>query len=309
VRILGHIHTFNDDDVIDQTLSALLNQTLPLDEIVIVDNGSQDDTLNRTFLEKVHVIRHGENLGTSGAVHTGFQYALENNYDWIWLFDADSVPRKDALEKLLELYESFNPEIQEKTLMVGCPSLNMVTGKLKYGLVFTPHSYSAVDFEPGKKFFECDMNIWSGSLYKMEGVQKVGLPSVDYVLDWGENAYGYLTKQQGYRAFIHPENILDHNVRESKVSRFSSHRLGGLSFTLPILPPIRLYYIYRNYLYFWFYVYHKGNLARFLKQSFWMPKHLFKLLLAGKFAPEITTCLKGLRHGVFKKMHYRFKVK
>ena len=83
MKILGHIHTFNDDDVIDRTVNRLMNQTHPLDKIIIVDNDSKDDTLNRTFPEKVTIIRHEENLGTSGTVHTGFKYALEKGYDWI----------------------------------------------------------------------------------------------------------------------------------------------------------------------------------------------------------------------------------
>jgi glycosyltransferase involved in cell wall biosynthesis len=45
VRIVGHIHTFNDEEVIDRSLHALLRQTCPVDEIILVDNGSTDGTL------------------------------------------------------------------------------------------------------------------------------------------------------------------------------------------------------------------------------------------------------------------------
>lgn len=99
MRILGHIHTFNDEEVIDGTLAALLEQTYPLEEIILVDNASTDATLKRSFPDKVTIIRHEKNLGTSGTVITGFKYALSKNFDWIWVFDADSVPQKDALEE------------------------------------------------------------------------------------------------------------------------------------------------------------------------------------------------------------------
>ncbi len=78
MKILGHIHTFNDEEVIDLSLQALLDQTYPLDEIVLVDNASTDGTLQRNFPSKVTIIRHTENLGTSGAVATGLQYGIAN---------------------------------------------------------------------------------------------------------------------------------------------------------------------------------------------------------------------------------------
>ena len=107
MRILGHIHTFNDEEIIDRTVQALLDQTYPVDEIVLVDNASQDRTLARSFPKQVIIIRHSENQGTSGAVATGMEYALGKQYDWIYLLDADSLPRKDALQRLIEFYEGL----------------------------------------------------------------------------------------------------------------------------------------------------------------------------------------------------------
>ena len=104
MKVLAHIHTFNDADIIDRTIEALLRQTRPVDGILVVDNASSDATLERPSLKHATVLRHDENLGTSGAVATGLRFALEHDYDWVWLFDADSNPEPDVLEKLLNLY-------------------------------------------------------------------------------------------------------------------------------------------------------------------------------------------------------------
>src|SRR5207249_3186734 len=103
MRVLAHIHTFNDADIIDRTIESVRAQTHPVDEILVVDNGSSDNTLDQPSLRQVTVLRHAENQGTSGAVYGGIRYALDHDYDWIWLFDADSNPEPDALEKLLDL--------------------------------------------------------------------------------------------------------------------------------------------------------------------------------------------------------------
>ena len=81
MRILGYIHTFNDEEVIDRSVRALLDQTRSVDKVILVDNASMDGTLDRTFSEHVRVIRHPENRGTAGAVITGFEYALEHGFD------------------------------------------------------------------------------------------------------------------------------------------------------------------------------------------------------------------------------------
>ena len=101
MRVLAHIHTFNDADIIDRTIAAVLLQTRPVNAILVVDNASTDGTLERPSLKHATVVRHPENLGTSGAVASGFRFALERDYDWIWILDADSLVRPDALEKLL----------------------------------------------------------------------------------------------------------------------------------------------------------------------------------------------------------------
>ena len=97
MRVLAHIHTFNDADIIGGTLDAVQHQTRPPDAILIVDNASTDKTLDRTFPEQVCVIRNAANLGTSGAVRIGFGHALAGGFDWMWILDADSVPEPEAL--------------------------------------------------------------------------------------------------------------------------------------------------------------------------------------------------------------------
>src|SRR5207248_11426032 len=109
MRVLAQLHTFNEADVIDQALDRLQRQRRKPDAIIIVDNGSTDRTLDRTFPDWVTVIRHATNLGTSGTVRTGFAYAVTQEFDWIWILDADSVPEPDALENLLGFFELLPP--------------------------------------------------------------------------------------------------------------------------------------------------------------------------------------------------------
>ena len=74
MRVLAHIHTFNDADIIERTLAMVRRQTRPVDGILIVDNASTDAILDQPSVEGTAIIRHEQNLGTSGAVGV-----------WLWL--------------------------------------------------------------------------------------------------------------------------------------------------------------------------------------------------------------------------------
>ena len=124
MRVLAHIHTLNDEAVIEQLVEGLRRQTRPPDAIIIVDNGSTDKTLDRTFPENVTIVRNSRNLGTSGGVRAGLAHGLEHGFDWTWLFDADSVPEPDALENLLDFYQSLASSEQDRTCFLACRLAN-----------------------------------------------------------------------------------------------------------------------------------------------------------------------------------------
>src|ERR1700724_3409570 len=125
MRVLVHIHTFNDADIIDGIIDAMLRQTHPIDGILVVDNASTDGTLEQPSLKHATVLRLPDNSGTSGAVYAGIRYALDNDYDWIWVFDADSIPEPDALQKLIDLYDSWPPNLQNETAFLACLHYNV----------------------------------------------------------------------------------------------------------------------------------------------------------------------------------------
>ena len=188
--------------------------------------------------------------GTSGAVHSGFGFALEHGYDWIWLFDADSLPEPDALEKLLELYAGWPSSLQDETAFVACMHYNVEDGVPQYGCLFTPSGHRPSRPVAGVRHCACHFTIWSGCLYKLAAVRKIGLPNPDYVLDWGEGEYGYRVMKAGYKGFIDQQAVLRHNVRGYSSIIPAAVKLGPATFDFYDYAPIRCYYSARNMLYF-----------------------------------------------------------
>jgi GT2 family glycosyltransferase len=315
MRVMAHIHTFNDADIIDRTIEALLRQTRPVDAILVVDNASSDGTLDRPSLKHATVLRQRENLGTSGAVFAGMQFALGQDYDWIWLFDADSTPQPDALEKLLELYDSMTRDEQDETACLACLPYNQVDGRPLHASIFTRLGRVAVMPAPNERYCPFHATLWSGSLYRLAAVRRIGLPNADYVLDCGEDEYGYRVMRAGYKAFIHPHAVMQHNIRGSQSLTPVELKVGPARVRAYEFPAIRCYYLCRNGLYFNLYEVAKNHFD-LLRGALWRvrPRRQLGLgrgavwsvllfLLNFLVRPrnhgrQIAACCRGIWHGV-----------
>jgi len=73
-----------------------------VDAVVVVDDGSADDTAEKAREAGAHIIRHDANRGKGAALKTGFDYALAQGYDAVITLDADTQHDPDDIPKLIE---------------------------------------------------------------------------------------------------------------------------------------------------------------------------------------------------------------
>jgi len=299
VRVLAHIHTFNDADIIDRTIEAVLRQTRRVTDILVVDNASTDDTLEQPFLKYATVLRHPENLGTSGAVHSGFRFALERDYDWIWVFDADSTPEPDALEKLLDLYAGWPQDLQDETAFIACLHSNVQDGVPQHGGLLTRDGIVSAAPGPEERYYPCHFVIWSGCLYRLAAIRQIGLPNSDYVLDWGEHEYGYRVMKAGYKGFVDQDAGLHHNIRGHTSYTLDKVKLGRLTVTFLETKPIRCYYGCRNRIYFLLYEVAQGRRWLILCTVLGVARQTVSYLLRPRnHREQLLACFRGIWHGV-----------
>jgi rhamnosyltransferase len=299
MRVLAHIHTFNDADIIDRPIEAVLRQTRPVDGILVVDNGSTDGTLDRPSVKNATVLRHQENLGTSGAVVSGLEFALEHDYDWLWIFDCDTTPDPDALERLLDLYAGWPRELQDETGFLASLPRNSQDGKPVHGQIFTRHGIDVVKPAPDQRVYPCHVTIWSGCLYRLAAVRQIGLPDANYVLDAGDCEYGHQVMKAGYKGFIDQDSVCRHNIRGTQSFRPVSLKLGPFALRFFEVPAIRCYYGFRNTLYFALYDVAQGRPWLVLRTVIGLARLMVNFLLRpSTHRAQIVACCRGIWHGV-----------
>jgi glycosyltransferase involved in cell wall biosynthesis len=93
------IATYNRARFLPETIGSVLNQSCRDFELIVVDDGSTDDTpeLLRSYGERLRVLRQ-ENRGPSAARNLGVRHARGR---WIAIQDSDDLCLPDQLEVLL----------------------------------------------------------------------------------------------------------------------------------------------------------------------------------------------------------------
>jgi glycosyltransferase involved in cell wall biosynthesis len=69
--------------------SVVLKAKNYVDKVLVVDDGSTDDTAKIALDAGAIVISHKKNMGKSTAIKTGFNYVLKNNFKYVVTIDGD----------------------------------------------------------------------------------------------------------------------------------------------------------------------------------------------------------------------------
>ncbi|HEO8418045.1 TPA: glycosyltransferase [Yersinia enterocolitica] len=168
------IPIYNADKYLDKCISSFLNQTYKNIELILVDDGSNDNNLSicqkYQLLDKRVKFYHQENNGPSSARNVGLEYAIG---EYVAFIDADDYISEDMYKELMDLIkkENFNliisPLIHE---FIGRKNKEVFPSNLYYyGLI----NNSSVDANKIYPLFETSLiNGLCGKIYKANTIKE-----------------------------------------------------------------------------------------------------------------------------------------
>lgn len=100
MRFLVAIPALNEAAVIEDVLESL-SRVHPIDDVVVIDDGSRDDTARIARAAGARVLTHAINLGVGAAMGTAFKLAAREGYEAVVQFDGDGQHRAEHIADLV----------------------------------------------------------------------------------------------------------------------------------------------------------------------------------------------------------------
>lgn len=116
MRTLIIIPTYNEIDNVEKIINSVLSQS-PEIEILIIDDNSPDGTAAKVKElmaadSRIKLLERPRKLGLGTAYVTGFRFAIEHSYDYVFEMDADFSHDPNDVKRFLR-------EIESNDLVIG----------------------------------------------------------------------------------------------------------------------------------------------------------------------------------------------
>ena len=208
MKIIAVVVTYNRLELLKRNINCL-RQNKPLNDIIVVNNGSTDGTTEWLNCQKNLIIVHQSNTGGSGGFHTGISKAYEAGADWVWCMDDDVFPHADCLENLLQ-------EATDKTIGILAPR------RLMEGKIFC-HDFQEYNLTNPfasmyrKRLSKQEINIpteikgtaFEGPFIQRDVVETIGLPNKDLFIFCDDTDYCLRAVLAGFKLLYVPSALMD----------------------------------------------------------------------------------------------------
>ena len=100
-KVTAYIIFYNNEGTIKDSISSLLNQTVKIDQIILIDDGSSDNSYNEALSFNLPVIRNKSNFGR------GFSRAIAHEHsknEFVLSLDATNILPSDFIESTLHWF-------------------------------------------------------------------------------------------------------------------------------------------------------------------------------------------------------------
>ncbi len=204
-RVTLYIPCFNAEKTLARCLDSVKAQTYPIDEIIVVDDGSEDRTVAIAHSSGVRVIRQGRNLGLGAARNRA---AKEARNEFVAALDADCVAQPDWLERLMKHFE-------DKAVMGACGKLvekNQATLADAWRTVHMPQHWGEGKITNPHFLFGAD------HVYRKRALLEIGFFDERHRTNFEDVDMGIRLARAGKKSIYDPSAIAQHLKTDTPIS-------------------------------------------------------------------------------------------
>lgn len=195
--ICAIIVSYNTGVNIINCVKAIIDQ---VNHIVIVDNSSDDDTLDALRVMEqmgnVDIIYNDNNYGIAKALNMGIRKAIEYGYEWVITVDHDSIASPNMIKEMSNIYDFLEDKYSVGIICAGIYDIN------KQGFL--------VNASAARPYKELKVAIQSGSLIKTNIFEKFGFFNEDLFIYYVDVEFSMRLKRKNLKIFQCNNAVLYH---------------------------------------------------------------------------------------------------
>jgi len=227
VKIAVVIVNWNGGDCLPECLRSVAGQERRPDRVIVVDNGSQDGSLDQALRQfpQVEPIRLGANVGFAAANNVALRAC--SDCDWVALLNPDAFPAPSWLAVLVAAAErnpgcaAFASQLRSAThgdLLDGCGDSYHVSGLAWRAGHGTPLPQPK---SPRDVFSACA----AAALYRRQALMEIGGFDERYFCYFEDVDVGFRLRLRGYGCLYVPDAVARHvgSASSGKGSEFSTY--------------------------------------------------------------------------------------
>lgn len=139
-------------------IKSVVTQTLKyVDQVIVVDDGSKDDTYLISKKAGANALKHIVNLGKGAAIKTGCEYAISHGANIIVLLDADGQHEPKEIPKFLELLVNNDIVVGVRTERESMPRILKFGNRMIYAILKILFNINIKDPLSGYRAFKTEV--------------------------------------------------------------------------------------------------------------------------------------------------------
>ncbi len=162
LKTLIIIPAYNEEKCIKKVVEEVYKKNKDTVDVIVVNDGSKDNTLEEAKKTKAIVLDLPNNLGIGGAVQSGYLYAFKNNYDVAIQLDGDGQHDSCYIKDLVKVIEK-----EKCNMVIGSRFVKKTSYEQKFSRMLGINIISGIiKLLTGKKIYDttsgyraCDKSI------------------------------------------------------------------------------------------------------------------------------------------------------